>query len=389
MVNLNGFWSSTARTQFATLLADHLARGTRPSTAAGEPWTYTEFAGEIPGARANQYVSERTVSNWCKGLALPGQIEPILRALFGPTSGARHAEARGALLDAFRAAKVESRTATVDSNTLERSRRIDPPDSTTASAQSDPLISTEVEAVHIGTPRLEIVISQNHRFEGGHEKAIELIADFMIATARGTSPVISVTMRALGAELSRYRAFVTDASSGKLSAQDKKNLLELRDILRADDLLETYAGKDTLKDELIAREVTVLLNEFRIKKDVFTRHEELATAVLSLVELEAGAQVAENLITGFDVVHPDTNHSFVVYLPDDKFENLCRKVGIPPLPVHALSFYGLDLFDLGRDVLVAQAIPKIVQSFVRAQMKGDPLDARSFLNQNAWRVGLH
>jgi hypothetical protein len=211
----------------------------------------------------------------------------------------------------------------------------------------------------------------------------------MIASSRGASPAISVTMRAGGAELSTYRAFITDASSGKLSAQGEKDLLELRDILRSDGLLETYAGKDALKDELIACEVTVLLDRLPIERDTFIRHEEAATAVLSLIELEAGAQIAENLITGFDVVHADTNHSFVVYLPDDKFESLCRKVGIPPLPVHALLLSSLDLFDLGRDVLVAQAIPKIVQSFVRTRMKGESLDAGSFLNQNAWRVGPH
>lgn len=68
-------------------------------------------------------------------------------------------------------------------------------------------------------------------------------------------------------------------------------------------------------------------------------------------------------------MHQNGNHSFVAYLSDNEFGNLCRKLGIPPLPLDALSFYGLDLLDLGRDVLVAQAVPKMVQSFVRAQMK--------------------
>lgn len=88
-------------------------------------------------------------------------------------------------------------------------------------------------------------------------------------------------------------------------------------------------------------------------------------------------------------MHQNGNHSFVAYLSDNEFGNLCRKLGIPPLPLDALSFYGLDLLDLGRDVLVAQAVPKMVQSFVRAQMKGESLDADSFLNYYAWSVGLH
>jgi hypothetical protein len=194
-------------------------------------------------------------------------------------------------------------------------------------------------------------------------------------------------MTAFESQLRRYRTLV-EAGPGKLSAQDKKALLELRSILHDHGLLETFADKDTLKDDLIAEELTVLLNELQIKRSPFTRYEELATAVLSLVELESGAPVAKNLTTGFDVVHPEVKRSFVVYLHDNEFENLCRKVGIPPLPVLALSSYGLDLSDLSRDVLVAQAIPKMIQSFVRAQMKGESPDAASFLNYQTWRVGL-
>ena len=78
-------------------------------------------------------------------------------------------------------------------------------------------------------------------------------------------------------------------------------------------------------------------------------------------------------------MHQNGNHSFVAYLSDNEFGNLCRKLGILPLPLDALSFYGLDLLDLGRDVLVAQAVPKMVQSFVRAQMKGESLDAELIL----------
>ena len=40
----------------------------------------------MPSSRdhAGDYVSPRSVSNWCKGTSLPDEIEPILRALFGP-----------------------------------------------------------------------------------------------------------------------------------------------------------------------------------------------------------------------------------------------------------------------------------------------------------------
>jgi hypothetical protein len=75
------------------LLAGHLTQGTRPATAAGEPWTYAEFAAEVQSSRqANDFVSPRSVSNWCKGRSLPAEIIPILRALFGPSD--RHADAR-------------------------------------------------------------------------------------------------------------------------------------------------------------------------------------------------------------------------------------------------------------------------------------------------------
>jgi Leucine-rich repeat (LRR) protein len=102
-----------ARARFAAMLSGHLRAGTRPATAAGEPWTYAEFASEVPSARGNEYVSERSVSNWCKGTALPEEIEPILRALFGP--GDRHAAARDALREAFLAARAEKYTAVVTS----------------------------------------------------------------------------------------------------------------------------------------------------------------------------------------------------------------------------------------------------------------------------------
>ena len=94
-----------ARRHFADLFAGHLRSGTRPAKAAGEPWTDTAFAGEVQSSRENGFVSPRTVSNWRKGTALPVEIEPILRALFGPSD--RHAAARDALRAAFQAARDE------------------------------------------------------------------------------------------------------------------------------------------------------------------------------------------------------------------------------------------------------------------------------------------
>ncbi len=97
--------SETALQRFADLLDRHRRNGTRPATTAGEPWTYAGLAAEIPSGRANDFVSARSVSNWCKGTSLPDEIEPILRALFGPSD--RHAEARAALRAAFQAARDE------------------------------------------------------------------------------------------------------------------------------------------------------------------------------------------------------------------------------------------------------------------------------------------
>jgi Leucine-rich repeat (LRR) protein len=104
--------AKVALTQFATLLAKHLADGTRPAAVAGEPWTYAGFAEELPSSRKkDDYVSERSVSNWCKGKSLPTKIEPILEALFGPRNQEsvrdRHGEARKTLSEAFRAARAK------------------------------------------------------------------------------------------------------------------------------------------------------------------------------------------------------------------------------------------------------------------------------------------
>jgi tetratricopeptide (TPR) repeat protein len=92
-------------TAFARLLTGHLAKGTRPASEAGEPWTYADFAAELPGRRNAASASERNVSNWCRGHAVPTAIDPILRALFGPESSSRHATARTELRDAFVAAR--------------------------------------------------------------------------------------------------------------------------------------------------------------------------------------------------------------------------------------------------------------------------------------------
>ena len=99
--------ASSKRAAFAALLAGHVLGGTRPATPMGEPWTYAAFAGEIPGARDNQYASASSVSNWCSGRSLPAEIGPILRALFGPDTSTRHTEAREELRRAFQAARAE------------------------------------------------------------------------------------------------------------------------------------------------------------------------------------------------------------------------------------------------------------------------------------------
>jgi hypothetical protein len=97
-----------ARARFATLLAQHLKDGTRPGHASDEPWTYAGFARTVLSSREKDdpHVSERSVSNWCKGTALPEEIAPILRTLFGQNIIER-TEAREALREAFVAARAE------------------------------------------------------------------------------------------------------------------------------------------------------------------------------------------------------------------------------------------------------------------------------------------
>ncbi len=98
--------------RFAALLAQHLKGGTRPDGASDEPWTYAAFARTVLSSRDKDdpHVSERSVSNWCKGTSLPEEIAPILRTLFGPHTNER-AAAREALRDAFTAARSEKATA--------------------------------------------------------------------------------------------------------------------------------------------------------------------------------------------------------------------------------------------------------------------------------------
>jgi hypothetical protein len=100
--------ADTARARFAAMLTKHLADGTRPATASGEPWTYAEFAKEVPSSHVDKTRSPNSPSDWCSGRSLPVEIEPILRALFGPFGPtSRHAEAREALRLAFLAARAE------------------------------------------------------------------------------------------------------------------------------------------------------------------------------------------------------------------------------------------------------------------------------------------
>jgi hypothetical protein len=100
--------NTIARLRFAALLARHLASGTRPATDGGEPWKDADFARDVQSSRVrNEFASPRSVSNWRKGKNLPTEIEPILRALFGPPSSDRHGAAREELRQAFQAARAE------------------------------------------------------------------------------------------------------------------------------------------------------------------------------------------------------------------------------------------------------------------------------------------
>jgi hypothetical protein len=99
--------NNSARDTFTTLLMQHVRNGTRPNKARGEPWTYAELAAEVTYSGEESSVAETSVSNWCNGRALPRQIEPLLRALFGPETSERHAEARDQLREAFIEARAQ------------------------------------------------------------------------------------------------------------------------------------------------------------------------------------------------------------------------------------------------------------------------------------------
>jgi hypothetical protein len=102
---------------FAASFDQHLSSGTRPGDPAGEPWTNAEFAQAVVGrARPNRRrqeipgVADTTVSAWRTGKALPNEISPILRALFGPFK-APGDEDRSKLRNLFaEAAKVRLRS---------------------------------------------------------------------------------------------------------------------------------------------------------------------------------------------------------------------------------------------------------------------------------------
>ena len=70
---------------FGALLDGYLRAGRRPDPNNREHWTDVAFARVIPGRDADSAGSSpRSVANWRNGTALPSEIEPILRALFGP-----------------------------------------------------------------------------------------------------------------------------------------------------------------------------------------------------------------------------------------------------------------------------------------------------------------
>jgi Leucine-rich repeat (LRR) protein len=89
---------------FATLFDQLLRAGRRPAPADSEPWTSAAFARTQPCRGDAAGVLPRTVANWRKGRSLPYQIDPILRALFGPLRNDGGSE-REALHAAYLAAR--------------------------------------------------------------------------------------------------------------------------------------------------------------------------------------------------------------------------------------------------------------------------------------------
>jgi hypothetical protein len=107
----------SARASFAKLLSEHLTKGSHPATMAGEPWSYAAFAAEVKSSRESgesDFVSPRSPSNWCRGRSLPAEIEPILRALFGPATSPSYRRADAdALREAYRTARDEKYAAVI------------------------------------------------------------------------------------------------------------------------------------------------------------------------------------------------------------------------------------------------------------------------------------
>src|SRR5438105_11393999 len=69
--------------------------------------TYAALARAIPSPRdVEGRAAANTVANWCNGAALPTEVEPLLRALFGQDRN-NNAEAREELRAAFNAAVAE------------------------------------------------------------------------------------------------------------------------------------------------------------------------------------------------------------------------------------------------------------------------------------------
>ena len=94
-----------ARPAFAAALARHLTDGSAPGGPRPGGWSDAAFARTLPSVLSvDERVSPRSVSNWRKGTALPGEIGPILDALFGVGDGAGP---RGTLERLYRAARDE------------------------------------------------------------------------------------------------------------------------------------------------------------------------------------------------------------------------------------------------------------------------------------------
>lgn len=97
--------ATAKRRAFAELLTFHVKNGTRPHATAGNPWSFAELARAVPSKRLDAARSDRSPAHWCRGTALPEDIEPILDALFGKAK--QHEVARANLHAAFKEARAE------------------------------------------------------------------------------------------------------------------------------------------------------------------------------------------------------------------------------------------------------------------------------------------